>query len=837
MGSLLTSRLFNSFALKATMKGAWRTHKGFIFREIQNNCFVFHFVDRGDKDRVLKGGPWLFNKSLLVLRELGDEHPSKMTFDKSEFWVRIYDLPISMMNLNMTKKLGASLGEVSEIDEPNLVMCGRFIRIRVVVDLKKLLRRGIMVACGTRKIWAEVKYERLSNFCYTCGVLGQVDLDCDDEEARDWLRASPMKVKDQTTTTEKAKEHTFWSSVQKDSVDEANEEDREERTEEKNPEKRVNRNVTGKGKEIVESVDVVKDVGNFELMMLGEQEEVTRSHVVTQSEKGNNAVGGEPNLNKEEGMQGKKNWKRMAKGSGHKEDLGKDVEIGKKRKETEKRRDDRGDRGVNEGKEEEDQQCFGFRCDIGTRGECPLLPEVMNAIRYNCQGLEKALAVTRLTSLVKKEALEVLFLMETKCDRRKMEEVRRKLGFARAFTMDCVGSPTSKSKPPPFTEESPQPSSRTSVRRSVVVFFLLELRVNRAWKLQISSKCMELLQDNSTNVNADLRALIQSIFDVREVDKHEKYLGFPTMVRKSKKVIFGQIKDRILKKIRRWHSKHLSYTGKEVLIKAFAQVIPNYTMSCFKLPIDVCEETEQIFCKYWWGSDNGSFVCFDENVFPYKSNNAESRPIAASDPPLQMDLLTLAQEAPIPALSTSPHPPPSPPSTGSLSTSTNSMGQISQPIPHHQTPTISSKNKSIAPSYFRAADSNTHTMCGIQNIYNWKDKWNPRSNNFKAIKSGIYGSAERVIDSIDWDLGRWDAEKILWGLRCCIEKGFRKIEVESDSLAIISKLRKEKPLKGVYGWMLSKLCEECRWSHVRRNGNSVAHYLANFRPQSFGVFG
>ncbi|KAL8161429.1 hypothetical protein V2J09_012918 [Rumex salicifolius] len=85
MGSLLTSKPFNSFALKATMKGA-----------------------------VLKGAPWLFDKSLLVLKELGDEQPFKMTFDKAKLWVRIYDLPMSMMNLNMAKKFGASIGKVSE---------------------------------------------------------------------------------------------------------------------------------------------------------------------------------------------------------------------------------------------------------------------------------------------------------------------------------------------------------------------------------------------------------------------------------------------------------------------------------------------------------------------------------------------------------------------------------------------------------------------------------------------------------------------------------------------------------------------------------------------------
>ncbi|KAL8161428.1 hypothetical protein V2J09_012917 [Rumex salicifolius] len=87
----------------------------------------------------------------------------------------------------------------------------------------------------------------------------------------------------------------------------------------------------------------------------------------------------------------------------------------------------------------------------------------------------------------------------------------------------------------------------------------------------------------------------------------------------------------------------------------------------------------------------------------------------------------------------------------------------------------------------------------------------------------------RELDEIDL----LEAEAILWGLRSCIEKGCRKIEVESDSLAVISKLRKEKPWKGAFGWLLAEILKtEIVCSHVRRTGNGVAHFLADLRPQS-----
>lgn len=37
-----------------------------------------------------------------------------------------------------------------------------------------------------------------------------------------------------------------------------------------------------------------------------------------------------------------------------------------------------------------------------------------------------------------------------------------------------------------------------------------------------------------------------------------------------------------------------------MLIKAVAMAMPNYTMSCFKLPINFCKEIEREIIHYWW---------------------------------------------------------------------------------------------------------------------------------------------------------------------------------------------------------------------------------------------
>ena len=89
----------------------------------------------------------------------------------------------------------------------------------------------------------------------------------------------------------------------------------------------------------------------------------------------------------------------------------------------------------------------------------------------------------------------------------------------------------------------------------------------------------------------------------KEIKAHQCYLGLPTYVGRSKKVVFNEVCDRVLKKLKGWKEKLLSKAGKEVLLKAVIQAIPMYTMQCFEFPRTLCDDLERLCGGFWWAQN------------------------------------------------------------------------------------------------------------------------------------------------------------------------------------------------------------------------------------------
>ncbi|XP_057425489.1 uncharacterized protein LOC130718848 [Lotus japonicus] len=88
-------------------------------------------------------------------------------------------------------------------------------------------------------------------------------------------------------------------------------------------------------------------------------------------------------------------------------------------------------------------------------------------------------------------------------------------------------------------------------------------------------KCELSLSRNVPSVRANE---LECLLGVKAVERHEKYLGLPTFVGRSKPQVFSFVRERIWKKLKGWKEKALSRLGREVLIKSTAQAIPTYVI-------------------------------------------------------------------------------------------------------------------------------------------------------------------------------------------------------------------------------------------------------------------
>ncbi|KAL5735075.1 hypothetical protein ACOSP7_032936 [Xanthoceras sorbifolium] len=137
IGKIITNKQINREAFRGTIQKIWRTQQLVDVEVIWDNIFVFQFRNQQDRKRVLLGGPWSFDRGLLVLEvPLGVGNISRMQFTKAEFWIQVHNIPIFCMNREVGSFVGSQLGELCEIDVGATEAClGKYLRVRVRIDV------------------------------------------------------------------------------------------------------------------------------------------------------------------------------------------------------------------------------------------------------------------------------------------------------------------------------------------------------------------------------------------------------------------------------------------------------------------------------------------------------------------------------------------------------------------------------------------------------------------------------------------------------------------------------------------------------------------------------
>ena len=111
VGKLLTTRSFNKKAMLSTLKVVWKISRNAEVTVLESNLFIFKFASLKDKQRVINGSPWSFNKNLIVFNDYnGDLRDLDYKFESAQFWVRVYGHPLRMLTKQCAIIISSKLG-------------------------------------------------------------------------------------------------------------------------------------------------------------------------------------------------------------------------------------------------------------------------------------------------------------------------------------------------------------------------------------------------------------------------------------------------------------------------------------------------------------------------------------------------------------------------------------------------------------------------------------------------------------------------------------------------------------------------------------------------------
>lgn len=204
IGKLWTKRSLNPTAFMSTIKNVWVTQHGVDISMIGKNTFQFQFYHWKDKEKVLNGQPWHFDKVALLLTDMNAaQKPSNLQFYALPMWVRIYNIPFrGRFNENNARVLGEKIGEYVDMDKSESIGMEKSLRIRVRLDVRKPLKKHVNLKLrGGEVCQCPVKYEKLPLICFYCGMLGHGTNECKEafrenshvKNYGNWLKASPWK--------------------------------------------------------------------------------------------------------------------------------------------------------------------------------------------------------------------------------------------------------------------------------------------------------------------------------------------------------------------------------------------------------------------------------------------------------------------------------------------------------------------------------------------------------------------------------------------------------------------------------------------------------------------
>jgi hypothetical protein len=117
VGKLLADKPAHAEAIENALGPIWCPMKGIEVKDLGENIFLFTFFQAGGRKKAVELGLWMFEKDLLIMEEfVASKMIEEYEFDKIPIWVRVYKLPLGMMDYDTTESVGNRIGEFVAVD-------------------------------------------------------------------------------------------------------------------------------------------------------------------------------------------------------------------------------------------------------------------------------------------------------------------------------------------------------------------------------------------------------------------------------------------------------------------------------------------------------------------------------------------------------------------------------------------------------------------------------------------------------------------------------------------------------------------------------------------------
>ncbi|KAK8590418.1 hypothetical protein V6N13_057311 [Hibiscus sabdariffa] len=143
VGKLISPVIVDSGLLIRVFFAVWKETPLEEASPLGPNMFLFKFKQEEFRDSVLNRCPWSFDGELLALKPFdGLLSPNEYNFHPLHIWLRVYQVPLGLMNQKMGEKIGNIMGVHKAVDlREGEGRMGEYLRLQTEIDSSRPLKR------------------------------------------------------------------------------------------------------------------------------------------------------------------------------------------------------------------------------------------------------------------------------------------------------------------------------------------------------------------------------------------------------------------------------------------------------------------------------------------------------------------------------------------------------------------------------------------------------------------------------------------------------------------------------------------------------------------------